>query len=63
MLAAYLLAVGLLVLGVICGMYALIVLLRGVDETEHFGRTAAWSVALAVIAAAFIGGGLFIFKF
>lgn len=63
MLPAYLLAVALLVLGVICGMYAVIVLLRGVDETAHFGRTAAWSATLAVIAAALIGSGLFIFKF
>jgi hypothetical protein len=63
MLAAYLLGVGAIVLGIICGMNALLVLLNGVDETEHFGRSVAWSVALAVIAAAFIGGGLFIFKF
>ena len=63
MLAAYLLGMMSIVLGIICGMYAFIVLLRGVDETEPFWRTAAWSVALAFIAAAFIGGGLFIFKF
>jgi hypothetical protein len=60
---AYLLGMLCIVLGVICGMGALVALLNGVDETEHFGRSAAWALILAIIAAAFIGGAKFIFKF
>jgi hypothetical protein len=63
MLAAYLLGVGAIVLGIICGMNALLVLLNGVDETEHFGRTAAWAATLVVIAAVLIQGGRFILMY
>lgn len=63
MWAAYLLGTLSIVLGIICGMGALVALLNGVDETEDFGRSAAWALILAVIAAGLIGGGKFILTF
>ena len=63
MWAPYLLGMLSILLGVICGMNALLVLLNGVDETEHFGRSALWALTLAIIAAGLIAGGNFIFKF
>lgn len=63
MWAAYLLGMLAILLGVICGLYSLVVLLNGVDDTEHFGRSVAWALTLAIIVAALIGVGNFIFKF